>query len=212
MRMLAALVSLTLAPAALADGLTPAAAAPTAAAAPAPAGYGKPSGLIPGVVIGPKLNLIGIPPGVGVEARIINRFTLSVDYNFIPTVHASNVKASYNDLSVAARWHPWAASFYLGAAYGQRDFKAKVTDSSGLTGSGEVKGTYIAPEIGWRWIWSSGFFLGMDLGYQFILSPKTTLDVAGMNADDQKNIKDAANNIGKIGFPILTFLQLGFYI
>lgn len=221
MRMLVALVTFALASGASADDLAapagPAAApapAPASAIAPATPGYGKPSGLLPGMVIGPKLHLIGVPPGFGLEARIANTFSLSVDYTLIPTTALSDVKASYGDFSGAARWYPWHASFYLGAAFGTRTFKAKVTDStSGETASAEVASTYLAPEIGWRWIWSSGFFLGMDLGYQIILSDKTTLVIPlAVDPSSKKDVTDAADHIGKIGLPILSLLQIGWYL
>lgn len=245
MRMLAALVSFALAsaasaadpaPAAPADAATKAPAAmtsPVTATTPAPTptavtpaaaapGYGKTSGLIPGVLIGPKLHLIGVPPGFGVEARVANAFSFSLDYVFVPTIkvpgaEGAEAKLSWGDFSGAARWHPWHASFYLGAALGTRSFKASAKDSvagATATASAEVSSTYLAPEIGWRWIWGNGFFLGMDLGYQIILSSKTTLNIPalGVSAQNKQDVTDAADQIGKVGLPILSLLQLGFYL
>ena len=239
MRMLVALVSFALASAASADPAdapnaadkAPAAmTSPAAATAPAPApspvspvaatqGYGKPSGLLPGMVIGPKLHLIGVPPGFGLEARVANTFSFSVDYVLVPTIkipgaEGAEAKLSWGDFSGAARWHPWHASFYLGAAVGSRSFKASAKDSaSTATAKAEVTSTYLAPEIGWRWIWGNGFFLGMDLGYQIILSKKSTLDLpTGVTSQNQKDVTDAADQIGKIGLPILSLLQIGWYL
>ncbi len=225
MRMLAAALSVAFATGALAaEPVAASAGAPTVpatAGAPspispeAPARYGKSSGLVPGLLIGPKLSLITLPaPGFGLDARIGSAFGLSLDLNLIPTVAVGDAaKVSYRDVSGAARWFPFRGSFYLGAALGSRTFKASVRDeTSGALAKAEVTSTYLAPELGWRWIWSSGFFLGMDLGYQIILSNKLTFDLPILvPAEDRKDVQDAANDLGKIGFPIVSLLQLGWY-
>jgi hypothetical protein len=227
MRTLAAIVSLALASAAAAADPAPAPDAPGtppatgAPPAPAPAEvYGKASGLLPGFLIGPSLHLLPIPSvvGVGMEARILDTLGVALDYNLIPSVgvpgaESADAKMEYRDLSGAVRWFPWRRAFYLGAALGTRTFKATATDTAtGLRGTAEVTSTYLAPEIGWRWIWPSGFFLGMDLGYQVILSSKETFDLpASLDPVDKQDLEDAANDLGKIGFPILSLLQLGWY-
>jgi hypothetical protein len=33
-----------------------------------------------------------------------------------------------------------------------------------------------------------------------------------MSAQDRQDLEDAANHLGKIGFPIVSLLQLGFYL
>jgi hypothetical protein len=54
---------------------------------------------------------------------------------------------------------------------------------------------------------------GIDLGYQIITSTKSTFDLPpGMSAQDRQDLEDAANHLGKIGFPIVSLLQLGFYL
>jgi hypothetical protein len=215
MRMLAALVSLTFATTALAADPASAAPAPNLSA---PETYGKPAGLIPYTLIGPKLAVLPIPGvyGVGLEAKFLNLVGVGIDYNAFPTVKLGDVKAGYNDLSFNARVFPWKGRFYLGAAVGSRSFSAKATDSaSGQEIKVEVKSTYIAPELGWRFVWTSGFFMGIDLGYQIVLSPKTTLTlpaVASVDPTDKKNVQDAGDQIGKIGLPIVSLLQFGFYL
>jgi hypothetical protein len=238
MRKLVAVTSLALASlAAAAEPSSPAAAAapdttapvapaaapvaPAAPAAPAATPYGKASGLIPGVLVGPKLALLPIPSvyGVGLEARILNSIGLTLDYGAwpstkIPNAENADAKMEYRDLNAAVRWFPWSRRFYLGAAFGTRSFKASATESTtGLLGKTEVKSSYFAPEVGWRFIWSSGFFMGLDLGWQIITSTTSTFDLpAGMPAQDKQDLKDAADHLGKIGFPILSLLQLGFYL
>lgn len=226
MRMFAAFLSVAFASAALAaepaaapaPAALPGPAAPAAAPAPAlsePVGYGKTQGLIPYTVIGPKLAILPLPGvyGVGLEAKFLSLVGVGIDYVAIPTVTLGDVKAGYSDLSFNARVFPWKGRFYVGAALGSRSFTAKASDSAGNEAKIDVKSTYLAPEIGWRFVWPSGFFMGIDLGYQIILSPKTTL-TANLSVDpvDRKNVEDAGDQIGKIGLPIISLLQLGFYL
>ena len=212
----------------------PAPAAPATPAASAPA-----TGLIPGVRIGPKLSVLPAPAlfGVGLEARIKDTVGLSVDYGLLPELHVpsfsdstsapgvsneiSNGRFSYQDLSFAARWIPWGGSFHLGAAYGIRTFKASATGtatSSGLSVSGVASlrstSTYLAPELGWRWIWSSGFFMGLDLGWQLVLSQKTSVDVPSdaFTTSKIQDYQDLANKLASTGLPVVSLLQLGWYL
>lgn len=181
-------------------------------------GYGKREGLIPGAVIGPKLALVPFPGllGAGVEAKLLNLVGVSVDYNFFPRVTIADVKASYSDVSVTARVFPWRRSLFIGVALGYRDFTAKQTDAATKQEfEVDVKSLYLAPEIGWRFVWSSGFFMGLDVGYQFILSPKTTFtqpaQVSVLSQTTKKDVEDFGDQFGKIGLPIVSLLQFGFY-
>jgi len=210
------------APAALPPPPAPIAPAKPAALPPPPPpvapivpGYGKTEGVIPGTVIGPKLSIFSLPaPGFGIEAKIRSVFGLSFDYDLIPTVSIGSVKAGYSDWRLAAKWYPWSKSFFLGAAYGSRTFEASAMDDVyGVEASAKVVSTYLAPELGWRWVWNSGFFMGVDLGYQIILSSKTTLEIPGVisTSNSSKDVQDAADELGKFGLPIISLLQLGFF-
>jgi hypothetical protein len=181
-----------------------------------PAAYGKSEGLLPGMVIGPKLSLLRVPaPGFGVEAKFQNAFGLSLDINFIPTVTIEDVSAGYADVSLGAKWYPWRGAFFLGAALGRRTFEGSAEDDiSGVTvkAEAEVTSTYLAPGLGWRWVWNSGFFMGMDLGWQIILSSDETFRIpVNTTTQTEQDVRDAADDLGKLGFPIVSLLQLGWF-
>jgi len=77
------------------------------------------SGLIPGVLIGPRLSLLALPtPALGVEAKILRYVGLSFDYGFFPKIDISGVSVSYSMWNVAARVYPWGNAFFIGAVYG----------------------------------------------------------------------------------------------
>lgn len=177
------------------------------------------TGVIPGALIGPHLNLLSLPPGIGVEVRTLsNQLSVSFDYGYVPPVTISNAKLSWGDYAFGARWYPWAAAFYLGARYGWRSFEASAKDTSTLAANATVEakakvtGNYLAPELGWRFAWQSGFFMGIELGWQVMLSHTTSFDLpAGVDPQSQKDVTDAADQVGKTGLPVLTLLQLGYY-
>jgi hypothetical protein len=223
MRTIVAALILALAtPAAAQLGAAPQPAAPGASPiAPttvAPAGYGKTRGLIPGMLIGPKLSIISVPtPSIGLEAKLLgNRLGLSFDYDLLPDVDIDEVEVSYTDWNLGAKWYPWQRSFFVGAAFGRRTFEATATATEAFvteTAKAGVTTTYLAPEIGWRWVWNSGFFMGMDIGYQIVLSSDVTLEAsdAVYLSEEKENVDDAADELGKIGFPIVSLLQVGYF-
>jgi hypothetical protein len=186
--------------------------------APAEPSYGKTRGLIPGMLIGPKLSLISVPtPSIGLEAKLLgNRIGLSFDYDLLPDVDVADVEVGYTDWNLGAKWYPWQRSFFVGAAFGRRSFDATATATEGAVTErvkAGVSTTYLAPEIGWRWVWNSGFYMGMDIGYQIVLSSDVTLEIPGVVelSEESQDVRDAADDLGKIGFPIVSLLQVGWF-
>lgn len=177
-------------------------------------GYGKTEGVIPGMVIGPKLSVLAQNPGLGLEAKIRGRVGLAVDYGYVPDTDVGDVKIGWTDPSLTLKLYPFAGRFYVGAAYGQRDFRAKARDDfTGLEGEATVKTRYLAPSLGWNLVWDSGFFLQWDLGYQIVLSHSVKLDIpAGADPETREDIDDAADEIGKTGLPVIGLLRLGWFL
>ena len=182
-----------------------------------PRAYGKSEGLIPGIVFGPKLSLLNLPTlgGVGFEAKALNLFGASFDYGLVPDIKLSNVAAGMTNWTVGAKVYPFRGSFFLGAAYGNRSFHATVNDTTNnLNGRVDVSSNYIAPEVGWRWVWDSGFYMGMDLGWQFVTSNTVakSANFSQLDPSKQKNINDATDKIGTAGLPVLALMQVGFFL
>jgi hypothetical protein len=180
---------------------------------------GKTSGVIPGLLFGPKLVLVSVPtPGVGLEVKQAGAglFGASVDFGYLPLIAVGGqgkAKIGFTNLSATARVLPSRGSIFLGAAVGSRKFTAKATDSAtGEAAKADVTSAYVAPELGWRWVWESGFYMATDLGWQIVLSHKSTFDLpASANAQDVKDVQDAADKVGKVGLPILGLVQLGWF-
>lgn len=176
-----------------------------------PALAAKAEGIIPGLLVGPKIGILSLPtPTVGLEAQLGRWAGLSFDYGLVPDLRVKSATASWRNWYLGARVFPFRGSFFLGALYGRRTFEVSLRDDAGLEGSARISSSYVAPELGWRWIRDSGFTLGVDLGWQLALDHSTRLTIpGGFEAGKQQDVEDAARKLGTTGLPVLGLLQLG---
>jgi hypothetical protein len=189
---------------------------PTRSLPPLPQEETKSEGLLPGILFGPKLSVLTLPtPAVGVEVKAYQLFGASFDYGFIPDFTVSGVTLGMQTWNVGAKVYPSRGAFFLGAKLGSYTFSGKSTlnvNGQPAQAKLEVSATFLAPEIGWRWVWASGFFTGLDLGWQFPLNYRSTLDVpAGVSPGTIKDVHDNVDKYVKSGIPALGLLQLGWF-
>lgn len=182
-----------------------------------PKAYGKTDGLIPNVLFGPRLSIVNVPmPSIGLEVKAFNLFGASFDYGILTDITVSSATLSIDNWHVGAKVYPFQGSFFLGARLGKRTIKATYTETrlgASVTGSAEVDSTYLGPELGWRWVWDSGFFMGLDLGWQFSMSSSKTESptVNLLSPDNQSKLRDA-EDYGRWLLPSLGLLQVGFFL
>jgi hypothetical protein len=183
----------------------------------------KTEGLLGPVLLGPTVGLIALPRPIslGLEGKIKDLFGFGAYYGFLPTLTISGVKAGLSGYDARFRYFPFHGSFFLGVGYGVQTIKASKTDSilgQTVTADAKVKTQFVTPHIGWRWLWKSGFFMGMDLGWQIGLSAKTTLSTniseplvlaSSQYLDLQSKAEEQGNKLGKTGVPFITLLQFG---
>ncbi len=185
-------------------------------------GYGKTHGIIPGVplVFGPKLSVALPHPSIGLEVKLANLVGASFDYGFFPDITVYGVTAGFTSgWHFDGRVYPFQGAFFLGAALGQRTFKGSYTTTVAPFGpispSSTVDVTYLAPEIGWRWVYRSGLFMGVELGWEFVLSftRNDSLEVQALRAAGllDPNLDKAINDYGKVGLPHLALFQIGYF-
>ena len=189
---------------------------------PGVSGYGKTQGVIPGVplLFGPKLSLALPVPSVGLEVKFANLIGASFDYGFFPDISVSGVTAGFpSGWHADARLYPFRGAFFLGAALGQRSLRASYTTTVApfgqITPTSTLDVTYLAPEIGWRWVYESGLFMGVELGWEFVLSFKRT-DSSEVQALRQAggldpNLDKAINDYGNAGLPHVALFQIGYF-
>ena len=166
----------------------------------------KDSGLIPGVLIGPRLSL-GLPtPALGAEAQIFCYFGVAFDYGLIPRLNINGVTVQYDMWNVAARVYPWGKVFFVGAVYGHYGIEASATTAQG-SGAVRASSSFIGPQIGARWVQPSGFFIGVDLAWAFPLgySSEATPDPSGTTA----SIQATADRYLQHGIPLVGLVSVG---
>jgi hypothetical protein len=88
------------------------------------------------------------------------------------------------------------------------------------TGTVNQDNSFIAPQMGWNWIWDSGFFMGIDLGVQLSLKRTTNFSTDVTNATVlasaeyaalRNDVLDQADKIGKTPLPVLTLVKIGYF-
>jgi hypothetical protein len=145
-----------------------------------------------------------------------------VQYSMIPTLKFPGGSAELSLWAVQGtlRWFPFSGAFYLGSGVGYQSLKASVSSTSGVAPtevSTNLSSPFITPQLGWLWMWKSGFALGLNAGVQipFASDPEVKMTVAGVpvpaaggDADDVRNV---AKMIGKTPFPNIDLLKIGFF-
>jgi len=166
----------------------------------------KVSGLIPGVLIGPRLSVAVPAPTVGAEVKILRFVGASFDYAIFPKITISGVDVSYSMWNVAARVYPFGDVFFVGAVYGHYGVDATATVAQG-TGSVRASSDFLGPQIGARWIQESGFFFGVDVAWAFPLSYRSEAspDPSGTTT----SVKETADRYLKNGIPLAGLISVG---
>lgn len=166
----------------------------------------KDSGLIPGVLIGPRLSVAVPTPTLGVETKILRYFGASFDYGYFPKINIAGVDVSYSMWNVAARIYPFGDVFFIGAVYGHYGVEATATVAQG-TGFVRASSNFLGPQIGARWIQPSGFFFGVEVAWAFALgySSEASPDPSGTT----QSVKQTADRYLQNGIPIVGLVSVG---
>jgi hypothetical protein len=128
-----------------------------------------------------------------------------------------------NQWQIGAKVYPFAGALFLGVGFGKQTFTGSQIQTVQSV-STEIKlvadATVIVPQLGWRWVGDSGFFFGMEFGWQFVLETSSTFSDSTNNAaiktdatylSTKAEIEDKANSLLKKGLPQFALLQVGFF-
>jgi hypothetical protein len=166
----------------------------------------KVSGIIPGVLFGPRLSVAVPTPTLGGEVKILRYFGASFDYGFFPKLNIAGVDVNYSMWNVAARVYPFGDVFFVGAVYGHYGVEASATVAQG-NGFVRASSNFLGPQIGARWIQPSGFFFGIDVAWAFPLgySSEASADPSGTTT----SVKETADRYLKNGIPLVGLISVG---
>ncbi len=202
---------------------------PTLAATTVPPATSRDPG---GVRIGLMLGLITIPRPVQAEltAKIGRYLSIGGQYSTLPDITPPGFDAGLklNAYQGVARYFPFGGSFYLGSGFGYQQFKASLGATDTSTGyrtevSCDMSGMFVSPQLGWLWVWKSGFALGLNIGAQIPIpkDPVVTASVDGVvipeSASDEdtndmrEKVKTIAKFVSKYPVPNIDLLKIGFF-
>jgi len=166
------------------------------------------SGIIPGMLLGPRLTVAVPTPTIGAEAKILRYVGASFDYGFFPKINIAGVGVSYSMWNVAARVYPFGDTFFIGAVYGHYGIEATATVTQG-SGAVRASSNFLGPQIGARWIQPSGFFVGVEVAWAFALgyTSEATPDPTGTT----QSVKQTADRFLQNGIPIVGLVSVGWF-
>lgn len=181
----------------------------------------------PGFRVGALLGIVSVPRPINLELSIKPNELLGfgVGYSMFPPIKIDDVEAGFQAFNAVGRVFPFKGAFYVGLGFGYQMIDVEATDEirgNEITATIEESNFFITPQVGWLWVWDSGFALGINAGVQIALSsdPKVTLrDERGRvirgPSNEQQELEDDVRNLGEwiAGFPIpaVDLLKLGFY-
>jgi hypothetical protein len=148
---------------------------------------------------------------VGAELKVAGVFGASFEYGVWPGHETGDeYEFDVDTWSAGLRVYPFRGTFFVGAVFGEYDVKAR--ERSGAFAESSllrVKSTYLGPQIGWKWDFHSGLFLGLNLGYGFSLDYSSALAQLPGSDDDLEDLKDEADKYLEPGVPIFTAFEIG---
>jgi hypothetical protein len=166
--------------------------------------------------------LVGVGAPRSATAEVYFKFFdvlgIGASYTYLPKFVGDWILKAYNvydpSLSVtshswelALRIYPTRGAFFLGANLGMGSVEA-VLHGSTRNATAKVDGPFVAPRIGWLWIFASGITLGLDGGAQIPLGdPEIIFDPPAFR--DFRPLYNAARTVGKSVLPVLNF-RLGY--
>ncbi len=179
--------------------------------------------------VGVLLGLVSVPRPINVEVSLKpNEFLgLGVGFSMIPEVTISDFSANMYAVNAVGRIFPFQGAFYLGLGAGIQTMGVEADDviqGERYTGSVDHTAFFLTPQLGWLWIWDSGFALGLNVGVQVPVtsSPDVRVhDSAGNEVDPndygqravelRDDVSDVAKYLGFFPLPAVDLLKIGFF-
>lgn len=178
--------------------------------------------------LGFLVGVVSLPRPVNVELSVKPNdwFGVGVGFSMIPKVKVDNGAGELSAFNAVGRIFPFGGSFYVGAAAGRQSLALEADDTIGgqhVTASADHGTLFVTPQVGWLFVWDSGFTLGINVGAQISLSstPKVRLrNDSGVEVDptevgpDAEQLREDVHRAGKFlaryPLPNLDLLKLGF--
>lgn len=174
------------------------------------------------------VGVVSLPRPINLELAVKPNdwFAVGVGFSMIPKIKISNGAGEMSAFNAVGRIFPFGGSFYVGAAAGRQSMSIEADDTirgQHVTAMAEHATLFVTPQVGWLFVWDSGFTLGINVGAQISLSstPKVRLradngfevdpTVVGPDAEElRENVHTAGKYLARYPLPTLDLLKLGF--
>jgi hypothetical protein len=165
-----------------------------------------------------------------VTAKVGRHLSVGAQYSMLPDITPPGFDAGLklNAYQGVVRIFPFGGSFYIGSGFGYQQLKASLGHTDPSSGdrsevSCDMSGLFVSPQLGWLWIWKSGFAFGLNIGAQIPVPKdpvvKTTVngvEIPESAGDEDTNdmrdkVRTVARVVAKYPIPNLDLLKIGFF-
>lgn len=141
--------------------------------------------------------------------------------------------ARITNFEMKLKWFPWNGVFNLQSTFGTQKVELSLGKSIGLPASDRTVGASVAIEesnpyvvlgLGWQKIWTSGFTLGTEFGYQMNFNAHTKLKSSFSSSEFEtqvreteefqkleRRVQNVGNTLGNVNVPNFTPLRIGWH-
>jgi hypothetical protein len=178
--------------------------------------------------LGFLVGVVSFPRPINVELAVKPNdwFSAGVGFSMIPKIKVGNGAGAMSAFNAVGRIFPFGGSFYVGAAAGRQSLSLEAEETvqgEHVTATAEHSTLFLTPQVGWLFVWDSGFTLGINVGAQLSLgsTPKVRVrndsgfDVdpteVGPDAEEMReNVHTAGKYLARYPLPTFDLLKLGF--
>jgi hypothetical protein len=164
--------------------------------------------------ITPSVNLLDFPHPFDGAVELVFSEAIGIKYSqsFRPHGNIDGDKADIDNRSIAIRSYSGGGPFWFGLAYGHHEINVQRNDQvNGFDTNiyASVESDYVSPMIGWKWVYDSGFTVGVELGWIFPFNSKSDVNADEQYRQQRSDAQDQAEKYGKNGLPTVSLLELG---
>lgn len=174
--------------------------------------------------ITPSLSILNFPHPLNLGLELVFGEFVGIKYgqSLRPSVTIDGDKLKLDDKQATVRLYPTRSAWFIGMAYGQHEAEANrhdVVNGFDTNIFAKVKSEYWMPTTGFKWVYDSGFTIGVEIGWIFphnsssrVYSDQDLNPI--VNADDtyreiRRDTEEAAEKYVKDGVPTLGLLEIG---
>jgi hypothetical protein len=176
------------------------------------------------ISVTPSVNLLNFPHPLegAVEVIFSQAFSIKYSKSFEPSFKVDGSEADIDNHSFGIRAYPDQGAFFFGLAYGKHEVSAnRYENINGFDTNiyAHAEAEYVTPSVGWKWVYDSGFTIGLEFGWLFPFNGSAEVSsnqdlnplVAGDDEYEQnrRDVEDAARKYVDKGLPSIGLLEIG---